>query len=77
MSNPFIIAIMIVIRKHGRSEMKKIKEINPLDLVKDQYQNLKEKFRSARDDKEKKVIFRRLVNLLGVMQFLISINKGP
>jgi hypothetical protein len=56
--------------------MKKIKEINPLDLVKDQYQNLKEKLRSARDDKEKKVIFRRLVNLLGVMRFLISINKG-
>ncbi|HET6419874.1 MAG TPA: hypothetical protein VFG19_06950 [Geobacteraceae bacterium] len=57
--------------------MKKIKEVNPLDLVKDQYRNLKEKFRSAGDAKEKKVIFRRLVNLLGVMQFLISINKGP
>jgi hypothetical protein len=63
-------------RKHERAEMKKIKKINPLDLLNDQYQNLKEKLRSARDDKEKKVIFRRLVNLLGVMQFLISINKG-
>ncbi len=57
--------------------MGKIKKINPLDLVNEQYQNLKEKFKSARDHKEKKVIFRRLVNLLGVMQFLISINKGP
>ncbi len=57
--------------------MKKIKEINPLDLVNDQYRNLKEKLRSVRDGKEKKVIFRRPVNLLGVIQFLISINKGP
>jgi hypothetical protein len=57
--------------------MKKIKKINPFDLVSEQYQNLKEKLMSARDDKEKKVIFRRLINLLGVMQFLISINKGP
>ncbi len=56
--------------------MKKFKNINPLDLVNEQYRQLKEKFRSARDNKEKKVIFRRLVNLLGVMQFLISINKG-
>ncbi len=56
--------------------MKKIKNINPLELVNEQYLQLKEKLRSARDSKEKKVIFRRLVNLLGVMQFLISMNKG-
>jgi hypothetical protein len=55
----------------------KIKKINPLDLVQEQYQQLKEKLRSARDVHEKQVIFRRLVNLLGVMQFLISISKNP
>jgi hypothetical protein len=55
---------------------KKIKKINPIDLVQEQYQCLKEKLRSARDVHEKQVIFRRLVNLLGVMQFLISINKN-
>jgi hypothetical protein len=55
---------------------KKNKKINPLDLVQEQYQSLKEKLRSARDVHEKQVIFRRLVNLLGVMQFLISINKN-
>ncbi len=55
--------------------MKKVKKVNPLDLVHEQYQLLKEKLRSARDDREKNVIFRRLVNLLGVMQFLISINN--
>jgi len=55
---------------------KKIKKINPLDLVQEQYQQLKEKLRSSRDVHEKQVIFRRLVNLLGVMQFLISISKN-
>ncbi len=57
--------------------MKKIKEIKPLDLVNEQYRNLKEKLKSTGDPKEKKVIFRRLVNLLAVMQFLVSSNKGP
>ncbi len=56
--------------------MKKIKKINPLDLVHEQFQNLKEKFKSTPDAGEKKVLFRRLINLLGVMQFLISINKN-
>jgi hypothetical protein len=56
--------------------MAKIKKVNPLDLVSEQYQNLKKRLGSARDDREKKIIFRRLINLLGVMQFLISINKG-
>jgi hypothetical protein len=55
---------------------KKIKKINPLDLVQEQYQQLKEKLRSAGDVHEKQVIFRRLVNLLGVMEFLISISKN-
>jgi hypothetical protein len=61
---------------YGREDMKKINKINPLDLVTDQYQILKDKLKSARDDNEKNVIFRRLVNLLGVMQFLISVHKG-
>ena len=53
-----------------------MKNINPLEVVQEQYQQLKEKLKSARDIREKNVLFRRLVNLVGVMQFLISINKN-
>jgi hypothetical protein len=52
------------------------KKINPIDLVQEQYQHLKEKLRSATDLHEKQVIFRRLVNLIGVMQFLLSVSKN-
>jgi hypothetical protein len=54
---------------------KKIKKINPLDLVQEQYHQIKEKLISAGDVHEKQDIFRRLVNMLGVMQFLISSTK--
>jgi hypothetical protein len=50
-------------------------KINPLEVVQGQYQQLKEKLRSTRDIRERNVLFRRLVNLVGVMQFLISINN--
>ncbi len=53
-----------------------MKKINPLEIVQDQYQQLKEKLKSAPDIREKNLLFRRLVNLVGVMQFLISINKN-
>jgi len=53
-----------------------MKKINPLEVVQEQYQRLKEKFRSTKDVREKKVLLKRLVNLAGVMQFLISINKN-
>jgi hypothetical protein len=53
-----------------------MKKINPLEVVQEQYQRLKEKFRSTHDVQEKKVLFKRLINLAGVMQFLISISKN-
>ena len=57
--------------------MKKImKKINPLEVVQEQYQILKKKLKSTRDVREKNILFRRLINLAGVMQFLISINKN-
>ena len=54
----------------------RLKKINPLEVVQEQYQNLKGKLRSTRDAREKNVLFKRLVNLAGVMQFLISISKN-
>ncbi len=53
-----------------------------IKIVMSQYQILFNKFVSTQDDREKAVLCRRLVNLLGVMQFLISVqeinsNIGP
>ncbi len=56
--------------------MKKAKNINPLDLVYEQFQQLREKFKNTGDLQERKVLLRRLINLVGVIQFLMSINKG-
>lgn len=53
------------------------KKVDPLALVNEQYQILKEKLYAARNAQEKHVILRRLVNLLGVMQFLITSSKLP
>jgi len=54
-----------------------LKKMNPFDLVTDQYQQLKEKLSSTGDPQEKNVLFKRLANLLAVMEFLITINKTP
>lgn len=56
--------------------MKKIEKINPLEIVREHYQNLKVKLRSTHDVREKKVLVKRLINLAGVIQFLISISKN-
>jgi len=53
-----------------------MKKINSLEIVREQYQSLKEKLRSTHDVREKNVLFKRLINLAGVMQFLISVNKN-
>jgi len=53
-----------------------MKKINPLEVVQEQYQHLKEKLRSTHDPREKNILFKRLINLVGVMQFLISISKN-
>jgi len=53
-----------------------MKKINPLEVVQEQYQYLREKLKSTQDVRERNVLFKRLINLVGVMQFLISINKN-
>jgi hypothetical protein len=53
-----------------------MKKINPLEVVQDQYKNLKAKLKSTHDIREKNVLFKRLINLVGVMEFLISVKKN-
>ncbi len=53
-----------------------MKKINPLEVVQEQYQYLREKLKSTQDVRERNVLFKRLINLVGVMQFLMSINKN-
>ncbi len=55
--------------------MKKAKRINPIELVQEQYQLLKEKFICAADLEEKKILLRRLMNLHGVKRYLMSIDN--
>jgi hypothetical protein len=50
----------------------KKKKINPFETAYDQYRSLAEKAESTIDIKEKNLIFRRRINLLGVMQFLLA-----
>ena len=49
--------------------------VNPFDLAFEQYQLLRERLGSTGDPREKNVLFKRLVNLLTVMEFLVSLNK--
>lgn len=56
--------------------MKKSRRINPIELVQEQYQLIREKFRCAVDMEEKKILLRRLLNLRGVKQFLMSIENN-
>jgi hypothetical protein len=51
------------------------RKMNPFDVAYDQYKTLKEKLTSTRDVQEKNVLFKRLANLLAVMEFLVSLNK--
>lgn len=53
-----------------------VKKINPLEVVQEQYRYLKEKLRSTQDVREKNVLIKRLINLAGVMHFLISIGNN-
>jgi hypothetical protein len=54
----------------------KMKKINPEEVVQEQYQHLKDKLLSTNDVREKNLLFKRLINLANVMQFLISISKN-
>ena len=51
--------------------------VKPFDLAYEQYQLLKDKLSATGDPQEKNILFKRLVNLLAVMEFLISLNKTP
>ena len=53
------------------------KNLNPFDLAHEQYQLLMAKLKSTGDVQEKNMLFKRLANLLAVMEFLISLNKMP
>jgi len=50
----------------------KRKKINPFETAYDQYRRLTEKAQSTVDVQEMNLIFRRRINLLGVMQFLLT-----
>jgi hypothetical protein len=52
--------------------LKDVKKINPFDTAYEQYRRLAEKAESTSDVQEKNLIFRRRINLLGVMGFLLS-----
>ena len=46
-----------------------------IDISMSQYHILHKRFITAQDDEEKTVLNRRLLNLLGVIQFLISAQE--
>lgn len=50
-------------------------KIIPLEIVQEHYHNLKIKFRATNDSGAKRVLLKRLINLAGVIQFLISISN--
>ena len=54
-----------------------LKRIIPFDLVYGHYKLLKGKLDSTADYTEKRILLKRLFNLLAVMEFLISINNTP
>jgi len=51
-------------------------KINPFNLINQQYKILKYKLSSTVDPQKRKVLTKRLVNLLTVMEFLLSINNS-
>jgi len=53
------------------------KTLKPFELAHEQYQFLMSKLSATRDAQEKNMLFKRLTNLLAVMEFLISLNRTP
>jgi len=51
------------------------KKINPFDTAYEQYRILAERTQSTIDIQEKNLTFRRRINLIGVMQFLLTEPK--
>jgi|GEM_PF-1521876 len=48
---------------------------NSIEIVVEQFQNLLEKCLQTKDEHERVILVRRLVNLVGVIQFLVSVQK--
>jgi hypothetical protein len=48
---------------------------NSIEIVVEQFQNLLEKCLQTKDEHERAVLVRRLINLVGVIQFLVSVQK--
>ena len=48
---------------------------NSIGIVVGQFQNILEKCLKTKDDNERAVLARRLINLIGVIQFLISMQE--
>lgn len=53
-----------------------MKKMKPFDLAYEQYKILSAKLSSTPDAQEKNMLFRRLTNLLAVMEFLVSLNRS-
>lgn len=49
-----------------------MKTVSPFEISFEQYNLLKEKMKSTGDVKEKNKLFKRMANLLSVMEFLIT-----
>ena len=54
---------------------KSVSKINPFNLVYEQYKIIQSKLNLTGDPQEKNILFKRLANLLAVMEYLISLNK--
>ncbi|HJV35206.1 hypothetical protein, partial [Geomonas sp.] len=52
-----------------------VKSVSPFEVSFQQYNHLKEQLRSTEDIKEKNKLFKRLRNLLSVMEFLITQSR--
>ena len=48
---------------------------NSIEIAAEQFQNLLEKCLRTKDEHERVILVRRLVNLVGVIQFLVSVQK--
>lgn len=54
-----------------------MKKINRFEVVYEQYQKLNEKLNLTADIQEKNLLFRRMINLLNVLEFLSSRPELP
>lgn len=55
---------------------KMTRRINPFNLINQQYNILRSKLNSTGDPEKRKILSKRLINLLAVLEFLISINNS-